>query len=138
MAREQKGRGEAEEKGDRRRNTGSKTKPATTISVAQEATIGPAPMEGVERTNAVVVRGIGQGQSTGAPPRRDPFAMEVDSGRNCFACGEFGHMARHCRNRGMRGRVGENRRIEYGEGQIEEIMNFSNNLKVGEDLELLN
>ena len=38
----------------------------------------------------------------------------------------------------MRGRVGENRRIEYGEGQIEEIMNFSNNLKVGEDLELLN
>ena len=40
--------------------------------------------------------------------------MEVDRGRNCFACGGFGHMARHCRNRGMRGRVGENRRIEYG------------------------
>ena len=74
--------------------------------------MGPAPMEGVERTNAVVVRG--QGQSAGIPPRWDPFAMEVDSGRNCFACGGFGHMAHHCRNRGMRGRVGENRRIEYG------------------------
>ena len=60
----------------------------------QQATIGPAPMEGVERTNAVVVRG----QGAGTPPRRDLFAMEVDRGRNCFACRGFGHMARHCRN----------------------------------------
>ena len=35
----------------------------------------PAPMEGVERTNAVVVRGSGQGMGT--PPRRDPYAMDV-------------------------------------------------------------
>ena len=104
----------------------------------QQATTGPAPMEGVERTNAVVVRGQGQGQNAGAPPRRDPFAMEVDRGRNCYACGGFGYMARNCRNRGMRGRVTENRRVEYGGGQIEEITNFSSNLKVGEDLELLN
>jgi len=33
----------------------------------QQATTGPAPMEGVERMNAVVVRG--QGQSMGLPPR---------------------------------------------------------------------
>ena len=66
----------------------------------QQATTGPAPMEGIERTNAVVVRGQGQGQSAGVPPRRDPYAMEVDRGRNCFACGGFGHMARHCRNQG--------------------------------------
>jgi len=39
-------------------------------------TTGPAPMEGVERTNVVVLRGVGQG--AGVPPRRDPFAMEVD------------------------------------------------------------
>jgi len=64
----------------------------------QQATIGPAPMEGVERTNVVVVRG--SGQSAGVPPRRDPFAIEVDWGRNCYACGGFGHMAHHCRNRG--------------------------------------
>jgi len=93
-------------------------------------------MEGVERTNAVVVRG--QGQGAGIPPRRDPFAMEVDRGRNCFACGGFRYMACHCRNRGMRGRVAENRRVEYGGGQIEEITNLANNLKAGEDLELLN
>jgi len=102
----------------------------------QQVTTGPAPMEGVERTNAVVVRG--QRQSTEIPPRQDPFAMEVDRGRNCYACGGFGHMARHCRNRGMRGRVGDNRRVEYGGGRIEEIENFSNNLKVDENLELLN
>ena len=97
--------------------------------------MGPALMEGVERTNAVVVRG--QGQNAGIPPRRDPFAMEIDRGRNCFACGGFGHMARHCRNRGQGGRVAENRRVEYGGGRIEEITNKMNNLKVGENLEFL-
>jgi len=96
----------------------------------QQATTRPAPMEGVERTNAVVVRGAGQGM--GAPPRRDPFAMEVDRGWNCYACGEFRHMAHNCRNRGQRGRV------EYGRGRIEEIMNITNNLKEDENLELLN
>ena len=104
----------------------------------QQATTGPALMEGVERTNAVVVRGLGVGQSMGAPPRRDPFTMEIDRGRNCFACGGFGHIARHCRNRGMRGRVGENRRIEYRGGSIEKITNIANNLKADENLELLN
>ena len=102
----------------------------------QQATTGPAPMEGVERTNAVVVRGAGQG--IGTPPRRDPYAMEVDRGRNCYACGGFGHMAHHCRNRGQRGRVADNRRVEYSGGRIEEISNFADNLKEGENLELLN
>jgi len=97
-------------------------------------------MEGVERTNVIVVRGSGQGggQSAGLPPRRDPFAMEIDRGRNCFACGGFGHMACHCRNRGQRGRVVDNRRVEYEGGRIEEIFNLSDNLKEGENLELLN
>jgi len=93
-------------------------------------------MEGVEKTNTVVIRG--QGQGVGVFPRRDPYAMEVDRRRNCYACGGFGHMARHCRNRGQRGRVAENRRVEYREGRIEEIMNFANNLKEEENLELLN
>ena len=101
----------------------------------QQAITGPAPMEGVERTNAVVVRG--QGQGAGVPLRRDPFAMEVDRGRNCYACGGFGHMARHCRNRGRGGRIAENRRVEYGGGRIEEITNSTNNLKVEENLEFL-
>jgi len=34
--------------------------------------------------------------------------------------------------------VAENRRVEYGGGRIEEIMNTLNNLKEEENLELLN
>ena len=102
----------------------------------QQATIRPAPMEGVERTNVVVIRG--QVQGAGIPLRQDPFAMDIDHGRNCYACGGFGHMACNCRNRGQRGRVAENRRVEYGGGRIEEIPNFVNNLKEEENLELLN
>jgi len=51
-------------------------------------------MEGIERTNAVVVRGsgVGVGQSMGAPLRRDPYTMEIDHGRNCYTCGGFGHI----------------------------------------------
>ena len=97
----------------------------------QQATTGPAPMEGIERTNAVVIRG--QGQSTGIPPRQDPFAMEVDRGRNCFACGGFGHMARHCRNRG---RV--MRRVEIGGGRFEGNVKQIGYLKEAENLEALN
>jgi len=83
---------------------------------SQQVTIGLAPMEGIERTNTVVVRGLGQ--SMGTPPRRDPYAMEVDQGRNCYACRGFGHMAHHCRN-WRRGRAMEGRRVEYKERRFE-------------------
>ena len=101
----------------------------------QQMTTGPVLMEGVERTNAVVVRG--SGQRAGVPPRRDPYAMEVDRERNCYACGGFGHMAHHCRNMGQRGRVSEERRLEYGGGRIEGINEQLNNLKGVENLESL-
>ena len=94
----------------------------------QQVTTGPAPMEGVERTNAVVVRG----QEAGVPPRRDPFAMEVDRGRNCYACRGFGHMARNCRNRG---RV--MRRVEIGGGRFEGNIEQIGHLKEVENLEAL-
>ena len=42
---------------------------------SQQVTTGPAPMKKVERTNAVVLRGSGQGMGA---PRRDPYMMEVD------------------------------------------------------------
>jgi len=105
----------------------------------QQATTGPAPMEGVERTNVVVVRGSGQGagQSMGVPSRQDPFAMDIDRGRNCYACRGFGHMAHHCRNRGQRERVAEGRRLEYGGGRIERINEHLDNLKGMENLESL-
>ena len=106
----------------------------------QQATTGPAPMEGVEKTNVVVIRGQGQGAGQGAevPPRQDPYTMEIDQGRNCYVCGGFRHMARNCRNWGQKERVVENRRVEYRGGRIEEITNFQNNLKEEENLELLN
>jgi len=84
-------------------------------------------MKGVERTNAVMVRGLGQGM--GVPPRRDPYAMEVDRRRNCYACRRFGHMACQCKNRG---RVAEGRRLEF-KGNYE----HSNSLKEEENLESL-
>ena len=95
----------------------------------QQTTMGPAPMEGVERTNAVVVRG----QGVGVPPRWDPFAMEIDRGRNCYTCGGFRYIAHHCRNRerGMQGR-----RVEIGgrfKGNIKQI----GHLKEMENLEAL-
>ena len=102
---------------------------------SQQATTGPAPMKGVERTNAVVMRGAGQG--VGVPPRRDPYAMEIDRGRNCFACGGFGHMACHCRNREQRGRMAKGRRLEYG-GRFKRINKHLDNLKGVENLESLN
>ena len=73
----------------------------------------------------------------GVPPRRDSYAMEVDRGRNCYACGGFGHIVYYYRNRG-RGRLIEGRRVEYGRGRIEEIHDNTNNLKGVENLELLN
>jgi len=72
----------------------------------------------------------------GAPPRQDSYAIEVDRGRNCYTCREFRHMACHCRNR-ERGRLMDRRRIEYGRGRIEEILDNSNNLKGVENLESL-
>ena len=47
-------------------------------------------------------------------------------------------MARNCGNWGMRGRIAENRRVEYERERIKEILNFVNNLKEEENLELLN
>ena len=70
-------------------------------------------------------------------PRRDPYAMEIDRGRNCYTCRGFGHIACHCRNRG-RERPMERKRVEYGGRRIEKIHDNTNNLKETENLELLN
>ena len=69
----------------------------------------------------------------GVPPRRDPYAMDVDRGRNYYACGGFRHMAYHCRNRG---RV--MRRVEIGGGRFEGNIEQIGHLKEVENLEALN
>ena len=66
----------------------------------------------------------GTGAGVEVPPRRDHYAMEVDRGRNCYACGRFGHIAHYCRKRG--------RRVEF-EGNYK----YSNTLKGEENLESL-
>ena len=96
----------------------------------QQATTVLAPMEEVERTNTVVVRGAGQGARI--PPRQDLFAMKVNHGRNCYACGGFGHVAHNCRNRG---RV--MRRVEIGGGRFEGNIKQIGHLKEVENLEAL-
>jgi len=89
-------------------------------------------MQGVERTNVIIIR---LQQGTGLV-QHNPYAMEVDRGRNCYACGGFRHMAHHCRNQGQRERMAEGRRVEYREG-IERNHEYSNNLKEVENLESL-
>jgi len=75
----------------------------------QRVPIGPAPMEGMERTNTAIVRFQQQGAGL---LLRNPYAMDVDkSRRNCYICRGFGYLARHCRNWGTR----MNRRIEVEE-----------------------
>jgi len=117
-----------------------------TFSMAEEATIASA---GDNRTcsdgrsgenECSSSEGIGSRSRAEyrVPSRRDPYAMEVDRGRNCYTCGGFKHMARHCRNRGQRGRVVEGRRLEYGRRGIEGNFEHLDNLKGMENLESFN
>ena len=62
--------------------------------------------------------------------------MEIDRGRNCYACRGFGHMAWHCRNREQRGGVVEGKRLVYG-GRREGDQEYTDNLKEEENLESL-
>ena len=78
------------------------------------------------------------GQGVRISSRWDPYAIEIDKRRNCYACGGFGHMACHCRNWGQRRRVAKGRRLEYGGGDIEGNLQYLNNLKEEENLESLN
>ena len=72
----------------------------------QWMTTRPALMEGVKRMNVVMVR---PQQQEAEFSQRNLYAMDVDrNNMNCYAYGGFGHLARHCRNRG----AGMNRRME--------------------------
>ena len=69
---------------------------------------GPAPIEGMKRTN-VAVRNLERQME---PPRRDPYVMDVNKERNCYNYKGFGYLARNCRNRGTENRIGKGRREE--------------------------
>ena len=68
-------------------------------------------------------------------PIRNPYAINIDSGRNCYVYRGFGHIVQHCRNKRQRRRVAEGRRLEYGER--EENNDYFDNLKEVENLESL-
>jgi len=51
--------------------------------------IGPTLMERVERTNVVMI----YLQQKEGVAQRNPYVMEVNRGRNCYACDGFGHIA---------------------------------------------
>jgi len=91
-------------------------------------------MEGVERTNIVIVHPnlrVGWVQ-------RNSYAIEVDRGnRNYYNCGGFGHLARNCRSRGIRNRIGEERKLEYGQRLKTEGNNEQCNLNGKGDLVVL-
>jgi len=55
----------------------------------------PTLIEGVERTNTVIVN---LNQQIGFAPRQDLYTMDVDRERNCYSCEEFGDIARNYKN----------------------------------------
>ena len=71
----------------------------------------PALREEVNRTNIMIVHLT---QQAGFVSWQNLYTIEVDHGnRNYYNYESFGHMARNCRNRGIGGRIGEERRLEY-------------------------
>jgi len=77
--------------------------------------MGPTLIEGVERTSVVMVC---SNQRAGFA-QQNLYTMEVDrSNRNCYSCGEFGHLARNCRNRRTENRIGKGIRLKYGQENL--------------------
>jgi len=64
-------------------------------------------------------------------PRYDPYAMEVDHGKNCYSCWGFGYLARNYRNWEI---IERRRRLEYGNNSN----NGNSNLNGEESLIVLN
>ena len=55
----------------------------------QQVTTEPTPIKGVERMNVVIIHP----QQREGVAQRNLYAIEVDRGKNCYACGRFRHMA---------------------------------------------
>ena len=95
-------------------------------------------MEGVKRTNVIMV----------CPNQRAEFVqynsytMNMNwENRNCYSCGRFEHLVRNCRNRRIRNRIGERRKLEYRQNNGQILMiegkNGQSNLNGNRDLIVL-
>lgn len=81
-------------------------------------------MKWVERMNVVVVWNPLHDQGgRGGRMRRDSYMMDVDRGRNCYCCGNFGHLAKNYRNQGI---IRWGKRLEYGDNQNNKQQNNLN------------
>jgi len=71
----------------------------------------------VERTNAVIVY---PPQQRAGFAQQNPYTIDMDrrENQNYYNCEDFGHLARNCRNRRMENRIGEGRRLEYGQENL--------------------
>jgi len=59
----------------------------------------PTLIKEMKRTNAVVVKNSLQEQrGREGEIRRNIYIMNIDRERNCYSCGEFGHLMKNCRN----------------------------------------
>ena len=88
-------------------------------------------MEGIERTNTVVVRNPLQEQEEREEKmRRDLYVIDVNRERNYYNCRRFGHLVQNCKNQKI---IGQERRIEYRNN-----LNTLNNLKEEENLVVFN
>ena len=93
--------------------------------------VGPALMEEVERMNIVMVCLNQQVILV----LHNPYVIEVKCGnRNYYNYRGFGYLARNYRNRGIGGRIGEGRRLEYKENNGL----YNNNLNRNRDLIVYN
>ena len=71
--------------------------------------------------------------------QHNPYTMDIDQeNRNYYNCRGFGHMARNCRNRRIENRIGEKRRLKYGQRLMIKGNNEQNNLNEEEALVVLN
>jgi len=90
----------------------------------------PTLIEGIERTNAVVVRNLLQEQEgRRGVIRRNPYVIEVNRKRSCYSYGGFGYSVRNCRNQRI---IGQEKIIKYRNNE-----NTLNSLKEKESLVVL-
>jgi len=69
-----------------------------TISVAEKTNTPSAGNNEVCSNGRSGENKCSNGEGTRIGDRSALYAIEVDRERNCYACGKFGHLARHCRN----------------------------------------
>jgi len=92
-------------------------------------------MKEIERMNTVMVHPNQRAKFT----QYNLYTIDMDRGNmNCYNYGEFGYLARNCRNRGIEDRIGKKRRLEYRQRRtIEEGNENSSNLNGNKNLIVL-